>query len=97
MAQWVKDLALSLQWLGSLLWCGPIPGPGTSKLPRASGVGGKKAYIYICLKICIKYFCDGRRKCVSRCRGKWDVSVEKFAGNTRLRSLAPVLLGAEKD
>ena len=21
MVQWVKDLALSLQWLGSLLWC----------------------------------------------------------------------------
>ena len=29
-AQWFKDLALSLQWLGSLLWCGfEIPGPGT--------------------------------------------------------------------
>ena len=25
MAQWVKDLALSLQWLGSLLWCGFDP------------------------------------------------------------------------
>ena len=22
MAEWVKDLALSLLWLGSLLWCG---------------------------------------------------------------------------
>ena len=29
-AQWAKNLALSLQWLKSLLRCGLIPGPGTS-------------------------------------------------------------------
>lgn len=28
---WVKDPALTLQWLGSLLCGGVIPGPGTSK------------------------------------------------------------------
>ena len=28
MAQWVKDLALSRQWLGLLLWCGFDPWPG---------------------------------------------------------------------
>ena len=27
MAQWVKDLVLSLQWLGLLLWCGFDPWP----------------------------------------------------------------------
>ena len=27
-AQWVKDLALSLLWLGSLMWCGFHPWPG---------------------------------------------------------------------
>ena len=27
MVQWVKDLALSLQWLGLLLWCGFRPWP----------------------------------------------------------------------
>ena len=26
--QWVKDLALSLMWLGSFLWCGFDPWPG---------------------------------------------------------------------
>ena len=26
-AQWVKDLALSLLWLGPLLWCGFDPWP----------------------------------------------------------------------
>ena len=35
MVQWVKDLALSLQRLRSLLWhgAGAIPGPGTSTCP----------------------------------------------------------------
>ena len=28
MVQWVKDEALSLQWLGSLLWHGFDPSPG---------------------------------------------------------------------
>jgi len=28
MVQWVKDLALSLQWLGFLLWCGLVLWPG---------------------------------------------------------------------
>ena len=30
MAHWIKDSALLLQQLGSLLWPGLIPGPGTS-------------------------------------------------------------------
>ena len=34
MAQWVKDLALSLQWLGSLLW--------RRELPHATGVAKKE-------------------------------------------------------
>ena len=29
MAHWVKDLALSLLWLRSLLWCGFSPWPGS--------------------------------------------------------------------
>ena len=32
MAQQVKDLALPLQWLGSLLWCGLEPWPGNFHL-----------------------------------------------------------------
>ena len=41
LAQRVKDPALSLQWLGLLLWCGSIPGPGTS-LCHGWGQKGKK-------------------------------------------------------
>ena len=33
-AQWVKDLTLSLQWLGSLLWLGFDPWPGNSHMPQ---------------------------------------------------------------
>ena len=36
MAQRVKDPALSLSWLKSLLWGGLIPGPGTSTCHRHS-------------------------------------------------------------
>ena len=36
--QWVKDLALSLQWLGLLLWLRFDPGPGNS---YAMGVAKK--------------------------------------------------------
>ena len=35
MAQWIKDLALSLQWFGSLLWCGFNPCLGNSHVPLA--------------------------------------------------------------
>ena len=37
MAQWVTDLALSLQWFGSLVWLWLEPWPGTSTCCR----GGK--------------------------------------------------------
>ena len=33
-AQWVKDLALSQLWLGSLLWCGIVPWPGNFHMPQ---------------------------------------------------------------
>ena len=39
-AQRVEDLGLSLQRLGSLLWCGFSPWP--RKLPHAVGVAKKK-------------------------------------------------------
>ena len=35
MVQWVKNLAWSLQCLGSLLWCGFDPWPGNFHMPRA--------------------------------------------------------------
>ena len=38
--QWVKDLALSLQWLRSLLWCRFNPWPG--ELPHAMHGWGQK-------------------------------------------------------
>ena len=34
-AQWVKDLALTLQWLRSLLWLGFDPCPGKFHMPLA--------------------------------------------------------------
>lgn len=34
-AQRIKDLALSLHWLGSLLWLGLDPWPGKFHMPRA--------------------------------------------------------------
>ena len=40
MAQWVKDLALSLQWLGLLLWHKFDPWP--RELPHALGSAKKK-------------------------------------------------------
>lgn len=33
-AQWVKDLALSLQWFGPLLWHGFNSWPGNSYVPQ---------------------------------------------------------------
>ena len=33
MAQQVKDAALPLQWLGSLLWCGFLPWPRNFQMP----------------------------------------------------------------
>ena len=42
MAQWVKDLALSLQWLGSLLWCRFDSWPWDWGLPSATGMAKKK-------------------------------------------------------
>ena len=44
MAQWVKDLVLSLQWLRLLLWCGPHPWPRNFCMPW---VRTKKKYICI--------------------------------------------------
>ena len=41
-AQWVKDPALSLLWLGSLLWCGLNPWPGNLCMPLVQPKKGKK-------------------------------------------------------
>ena len=35
MVQWVKDPALSLLWLGSMLWLGFDPWPGNLHMPWA--------------------------------------------------------------
>ena len=35
MAQWIEDLALSLLWLRSLLWCGFDPWPRNYCMPQA--------------------------------------------------------------
>ena len=40
-AQWLKDPALSLQWLGSLLWHGLDPWPGNFHMLK-TGLKGKK-------------------------------------------------------
>ena len=39
MAQWVKDLVLSLPWLMSLLWCGFDPWPRNFCMLRVGGGG----------------------------------------------------------
>ena len=39
-AQWVKDPALSLLWLGSVLWHGLDPWPRNFHMPQAWGGGG---------------------------------------------------------
>ena len=44
MAQWVKDLALSLQWLGPLLWCGFNPWPRNFHMPWAWPKKKKKKF-----------------------------------------------------
>ena len=41
-AQWVKDLALSLLWLGSLLWWGFSTWPGNICMPQACPPHQKK-------------------------------------------------------
>ena len=45
-AQWVKDMVLSLQQLKSLLHAGLIPGPGTSLCRGCGQKGGKKDFIF---------------------------------------------------
>ena len=42
MVQWVKDSPLSLQWLGSLLWCGFDPRPRNCHTPWATPPPKKK-------------------------------------------------------
>ena len=42
MAQWVKGLVLSLQWLGLLLWQGFDPGPRHFHMPGARKKKEKK-------------------------------------------------------
>ena len=42
MAQWVKDLVLSLQWLGSLLWCRFDPWPGSIHMLQSQPQTEKK-------------------------------------------------------
>ena len=37
----VKNLAMSLQWLGSLLWCGFNPWPRNFYMPHAMGAAKK--------------------------------------------------------
>ena len=54
MAQWVKDPALSLQWLGLLLWHGFNPWPRKFHMPR---VHKKKwAFKKLCANIPIPIF-----------------------------------------
>ena len=48
MAQQVKDPALSLLWLGLLLWHGFVPWPGNFCMPP---VGLKRKKIIICLQL----------------------------------------------
>ena len=55
MAQQVKDLALSLQWLGMLLGVGLIPGLGTSAYGR-HGKKRKKKNLYLKRVINATYF-----------------------------------------
>ena len=50
--QWVKDPALSLQRLGSLLWCGLDPWPGNFHMPWAQPKY-KKYRCFVCLIQCI--------------------------------------------
>ena len=49
MVQWVKDLALSLLWLGSLLWCQFKPWPRNFHMPQVqpknSKADGKSTYV----------------------------------------------------
>ena len=40
--QWVKDLALSLKWLGSMQWCRLDPWLGTSTYHTHTGAAKKK-------------------------------------------------------
>ena len=42
MVQWVKDLALSLPWLWSLLWLGFNPWPGNFRIPLVQPRGKAK-------------------------------------------------------
>ena len=45
-AWWVKDLALSLLWLRSLLWCGFDPWPGHFSMAQAQPKKKKKKGAY---------------------------------------------------
>ena len=51
-AQWVKNLALSLQRLRVLLWCGFDPWPGNFHMPRAWPKKREKKK-KLCLCICV--------------------------------------------
>ena len=53
MAQWVKDLALSLQWLGSLLWHELDPEPGNFHMLQAQPKKGKKKKLIILHSLCL--------------------------------------------
>ena len=44
MAQWIKDLAVSLQWLGLLLWHGFDPCPRNFHVPRTYPNNKKKTF-----------------------------------------------------
>ena len=53
-AQWVKDPALSLQWLGSLLWHGLSPWPRNIYIPRVQPKRGekKKKWLFMFINGC---------------------------------------------
>jgi len=57
-AQWVKDQALSLQMLGSLLWHGSDPWPWNFHMPRAQA-RPKKIFLNSSLPPCLTPYCSG--------------------------------------
>ena len=58
MAQWFKDLVLSLQWLGLLLWHRSSPSPGSSYVPQVHHPqfpSLPEKYCYLVFSICVEY------------------------------------------
>ena len=64
MAQWVKDLVLSLQWLGLVLWLGFNPGPRNFCMPWMQPKNPKTHKTTKALQISIVFLfsCDEKSK-----------------------------------